>query len=164
MYLGICVYLFISVHMRKYLLLSVCIRSIYVHICAYLCVSGLYLCIFAYICVYLSISVYISKLIFRRKKTNLKKKIFGFKSVLRTGRPVRSPKIENSHVHTRIRSRDLPLPGNSPNHLANTAVHICQTIRYIFSKNVHICLYMSIHVHMRAYVCIYRSYPKSGRV
>jgi hypothetical protein len=55
------------------------------------------------------------------------------------------------------------LPGNSPNHLANTAVHICQTIRYIFPKNVHICLYMSIHVHMRAYVCIYRSYPESGR-
>ena len=65
----ICVYLFISVHMRKYLLVSVCIESIYVHICAYLCVSGLYLCIFAYICVYLCISVYILKPHFQKKKT-----------------------------------------------------------------------------------------------
>ena len=115
--LFISVYTFISVHICLYQTFICAYMHIFVHICIYLFIS-------AYICAYLCTYVYIQKLHFDEKKTKfLEKKIFGFKSVLKTGWPVRSSKIKNSHVCTRNRSRDLPVPCNSPNHSANAAVH-----------------------------------------
>ena len=129
----ICAYLFVS---GIYPPISACIRAISVHIYIYLCIS-------VHICLY-------PKTSFRGGKTNfLAKKIFGFKSVLKTGGPVRSSKIKNSHVCIRNRSQDLPVPFNSPNHLASTAVHIFHLILYIFLKHVHICLYRCISWHMQ---------------
>ena len=105
-----------------------------VHICAYLFVSRHFI-------------LMVKTLILEEKK-------FGFKYVLKKGGPVRSPKIENSLIHTRNRSRDLLVPCNSPNHLANTAVHICQLIWYISQQmfiSVNICLYTCICVRICAF-------------
>ena len=115
-------------------------------ICVYQSYISAYIHISVHICAYM----FISKNFILRKKTNfLAKKIFGFKSILKTGGPVRSSKIKNSHVCIRNRSRDLPVPCNSPNHLASTAVHIFHLILYIFFKHVHICLYWCISWHMQ---------------
>ena len=135
-----------NVHICAYLCISVYIRYISANICVYQSYIRAYIHISVHICAYM----FISKNFILRKKTKiLEKKIFGFKSVLKTGGPVRSSKIKNSHVCARNRSRDLPVPCNSPNHLANTAVHIFHLIWYIFLKHVHICLYWCLSWHMQ---------------
>ena len=134
---------------RSYLCISVCIRPLSVLICIYLFIS-------VHICAYLFIS---KNFIVMEKNQIFRKKVFGFKSVLKTGGPVRSSKIKNSHVCDRNRSQDLPVPCNSPNHLASTAVHIFHLIWYIFLKHVHICLYWCI-CNMNRYerdMCMYES-------
>jgi len=133
---------------------------IYTNICVY----QSYIRAYILTCAYLWICVYIQNNILREKTWFFEKQIFGLKSVLKKGVPVRSSKIKHSHVRTQCRSKDLSVPCNSPNHSANIAMHITHLILYIFLKHVHICIYLSISVRMRVYVCIYCLYPKSGPV
>ena len=135
-----------------YLCVSVLYPFIYSYICAYMCIS-------VHICAYLCISVHICSDCSYPKTWFFKKQKFSFKFVLRKGRPVRSSKLQNSLIHTRNRSQDLPGVCNSPNRCADSAVKIIHLVWYIFLKYVHICQYLFISVHMRVYACIYRSYP-----
>jgi len=126
------------VNISWYPCVSVLYLFISVHISAFLSIS-------VHICPYLSISVHIQKLSFW-KKLNFSKKI-SFKFVLRKGVPVRSSKIQNSLIHTRNRSQDLPGLSNSPIFSTDYAVKSYILLGTYFKKmfiNVRICPYPCI--------------------
>ena len=130
-----------NVHIWLYLCISVYIRYISANICVYQSYIRAYIHISVHICAYMFIS---KNFILMGKTKFLEKKIFGFKSVLKTGGPVRSSKTKNFHVRARNRSRVLPVPCNSPNHSANTAVHFSIWYGTYFS-NMFISVYIGVY-------------------
>ena len=165
--------IFISEHMCKYLLVSVCIRSISVHIFAYFSLSDSilwYLCISVYmryisantsICVYQSyirayihISVHICAYMFICSGTNLQVQSLG---------PISPEPISGSNL--RVQSQMF------------ISVHMCWYLIIsvcIRSISVHIfaylllsdyiCAYLCISVYMRyisANICVYQSYIRA---
>ena len=130
------------VNIKWYSCVSVLYPFIYSYICAYLCIS-------VHICAYLFIS---KNLIFQKKTKFFKKQKFSFKFVLRKGRPVRSSKLQNSLIHTRNRSQDLPGVCNSPNRCADSAV--TENHSFCLVHISKICSYLSISVHICSYLCI----------
>ena len=135
------------VHICAYLCISVYIRYISANICVYQSYIRAYIHISVHICAYMFIS---KNFILRGKNLIFRKKRFLVLNPFSKQAGLSAPqKIKNSHVCAQNRSQDLPVPCNSPNHLASTAVHIFHLILYIFLKHVHICLYQCISWHMQ---------------
>ena len=141
-----CTYLCISTHICQYLCL-IYTDNVYISaiVCVYICHIRLNLCICVHMCVYVCLSVQIKNFVLN--KTLSLNFFFGYKPVLRKGVPVCSSKSENSLIHTRNRSQDLPVLCNRPNHCADSAVKIYILFGTYFWKKFQERTYACLCVH-----------------